>query len=196
MTDQALEPVTAPTKFGLHVPAWWPHVRPFTNPPEGQTRQIPAEQAEAMRELFEAWDRNDGTRLVAVMTNVEEDRQGIGVMYVNHSAKAAELLKGLIGIDASTDDIAELRSIGQLKDTQVEVMDLDTVGRISRITAERYSTDPDADPRGGLLRIYLVPEPAAMRAVMVLFITLNDPQLREPFFEMSDSIIETFSWRE
>jgi len=196
MTDQTLEPVSAPTKFGLQVPAWWPHIRPFTNPPEGQAQQIPAEQAEAMRELFEAWDRNDGTRLVAVMTNVEEDRQGIGVMYVNHSAKAAELLKGLIGIDASTDDVAELRSIGQLKDTQVEVMDLDKVGRISRITAERYSSDPDADPRGGLLRIYLVPEPAAMRAVMVLFITLNDPALREPFFEMCDSIIETFSWRD
>lgn len=185
----------APQQFSIIVPDWWPRIAPTPDFADQMVQGLNDEQAAELNELFESVDPQDGTRLVAIITNGQPEPQSNGLMYINHSAQAARLMAGFVGINATPNEVPELRSIGKLRNTEVSTMQLEGVGAISCVTTRRQSPDPQFEGHGALLRIYLIPQPDSMEAVLVLFLTIDDERLREPFFEMADEIVGTFVWR-
>ena len=196
-TVDATEAVDAPRQFSLGVPSWWIHMRLTQGPTDLPVEELGPEQSEALQGLLENWDPNDGTRMMSVITNgqPEAEQQAIGIMVVHHSAKAGQVMSRLAGVSASPDEHPELASIGKLDDTEIEIFDQANVGPISAVTTKRRPSDPAMEGQGALLRMFLLPQPQSMNAVLILFMTYDIDELRQPFIEMCDEMIQSFKWR-
>lgn len=195
MTDQTLDQTGPPRQFHLPIPAWWPRIEVLDDLGDRVPDELEPEQQQAVIDMVRSVGGLGGTKVVSVMMTAEDTPRVMGLMYINYSDQAANLLSGLLGMQATPDEIPELRSVGKLKDTEVSVVHFDTVGAVSCITARRANLNEHLTTQEALIRAYVVPKPSTLKAVLVVFTTTYHEQAKVPFSDLCDDIMSGFNWR-
>lgn len=196
MSEMTTTTETGPPKqFGMTMPGWWPRIEPVMQPGDRAAADLPPEQAEPIRRMLASADIPAGTRCVSVMMTVEDEPRPFGLMYVNHSDDAGRVMSGMLGVQATPDELADLHSVGNLEDVDVSLTHFDTVGAVSCVTARRAQGVSGGGTTPTLIRAYLIPEPKSFRAALVLYMTAYQEAGVEPFCDLCDQVTATFTWR-
>lgn len=195
MTDVASEQTGPPKQFGLPMPAWWPRIEILQDLGGQIPEYLPPEQQQAITDMVSGAGGLGGTKVVSIMMTAEDTPRVMGMMYVNYSNRASELLSGLLGIQATPNELPDLRSIGKLNDTEVSVAHFDTVGSVSCVTSRRANPNPNLKTQEMLMRAYVIPQPHTLKAVLVTFMTTYHEEAKAPFCQLCDDLMEGFNWR-
>ena len=200
MSDQTIDQAGPPKRFGIDVPGWWPRIEPLRASDSRLPTELPDEQQEALRDLLESTPMPDGTRFVSVMMTADaEDSKPFGAMYLSHSNEVGPIMSGILGIEANSENLADLRSVGGMRQVDISVVHFDTVGAVSCVTARRAGSSelPAAGTAANetLFRAYVIPQPQTMSAVLILYMTQYHESGVAGFAEMCDLITGTFNWQ-